>query len=68
MRLRIVGDDLEFYVDNVLARSTTKTGSDGQLVGLFAHDCIADFDDVTLRMAVAPEPTVTLGAREDRCP
>jgi hypothetical protein len=68
MRLRIVGDALELYVDNVLARSTTKTGSDGQLVGLFAHDCVADFDDVTLRMAVAPEPTVALGAREDRCP
>lgn len=68
MRLRYVGDDLELYVDGTLALSATKAGADGQLVGLFAHDCTADFDDVTVRMAASPEPTVQLGAREDRCP
>lgn len=68
MRLRYIGDDIAMYVDDVLALSATQSGSDGQLVGLFAHDCVADFDDITVRMAVAPEPTVTLGAVEDRCP
>lgn len=68
MRLRYIGDDIAMYVDDVLALSATQAGSDGQLVGLFAHDCVADFDDVTVRMAVDPEPTVTLGAIEDRCP
>lgn len=68
MRLRYIGNDLELYVDGTLALSATKTGADGQLIGLFAHDCTADFDDVTVRMAASPEPTVQLGAREDRCP
>jgi hypothetical protein len=68
VRLRYVGDDLELDVDGALALSATKTGADGELVGLFAHDCTADFDDVTVRMAASPEPTVQLGTREDRCP
>ena len=68
MRLRYIGDDVEMFVDDVLALSATQSGSDGQLVGLFAHDCVAEFDDITVRMAVAPQPTATLGAVEDRCP
>jgi hypothetical protein len=68
MRLRYVGDAIEMYIDGALVLSATQPGSDGKLVGLFAHDCIADYDDVTVRLAVSPEPSAMLGAREDRCP
>lgn len=66
LRLRVVSDQIDFFVDDAPVASTTKTGSDGTYVGLFAHNCDVDYDDVRVRMAMTPEPVATLGAVQ-RC-
>ena len=67
LRLRFVGDDLALAVDGVPTLATTKAGSDGNLVGIYAHDCDVDYDDVRVRMYQQPEPTYTVGPDEPRC-
>jgi hypothetical protein len=67
LRMRFVGDVVELFIDGTLALSATKSGWDGDLVGLYAHDPDVDFDDVTVRMAMTPEPIAQLGARSP-CP
>ncbi len=66
VRLRVIGDVLTLYVDDEQIATATKTGSDGQLIGLFAFNSDVDYDDVRVRMAATPEPTATVGA-EQRC-
>ncbi|HEY5950031.1 MAG TPA: hypothetical protein VIV40_31265 [Kofleriaceae bacterium] len=66
LRMRIIGDTITFFVDDQLVVSTTKAGADGNMIGLFAHNCDVDYDDVRVRMAASPEPTATLGAVQ-RC-
>jgi hypothetical protein len=67
LRLRFLGDDLALAADGVPTLATTKTGSDGNLVGIYAHDCDVDYDDVRVRMYQEPEPMSTLGPDEPRC-
>jgi hypothetical protein len=67
LRLRFVGDDLELFVDDVRVATATRPGADGLQVGLFAHNCDVDYDDVRVRLAMEPEPIAMLGASEDRC-
>jgi len=64
LRLRYVGDAIDFFVDGALTLAAIKPGSDGQMLGLYAHDTDIDYDDLTVRMAIAPEPVATLGPRE----
>jgi hypothetical protein len=66
LRLRMIGDTLDFFVDDQPVATATKSGSDGSLIGLFAHNCDVDYDDVRVRMAMTPEPLATLGT-EERC-
>jgi hypothetical protein len=66
LRMRVVGDAITFFVDDQMITSAVKSGSDGTFIGLFAHNCDVDFDDVRVRMAASPEPTATLGAQQ-RC-
>jgi hypothetical protein len=63
LRMRTVGTLVELYVDGALVLTTTTGGGDGQMIGLYAHDTDVDFDDITVRMAVAPAPVATLGPR-----
>ena len=67
LRLRFVGDNLALAVDNVPTLETTKAGSDGNLIGIYAHDCDVDYDDVRVRMYQEPEPAYVLGPDEARC-
>lgn len=64
MRLRFVGDALELNIDGSTTLATTKSGSNGQLVGIYAHDTDVDYDDIIVRPLMQPEPTVTLGPDE----
>ena len=68
LRLRFVGDTLEFAIDDEPALTAIRPGSDGMLVGLYGYEPDVDFDDVRLRAVIAPEPTTQLGADEERCP
>lgn len=67
LRLRYVGDSIELFIDGVQTLVATKSGSDGELVGIFAHDCEVDFDDVRVRLAMDPEPVATIGPEEQYC-
>jgi hypothetical protein len=67
LRMRIIADTLELYVDGALQLTAVKTGSDGRMVGIFAVDNDTDFDDVRIRLAQTPEPVATIGA-EQHCP
>ncbi|HUS30073.1 MAG TPA: hypothetical protein VMZ53_16315 [Kofleriaceae bacterium] len=67
LRLRFLGDDLALVIDGTPTLATTKTGADGTHVGLYAHDCDVDYDDVRVRMYQQPEPAYTLGPDEPRC-
>jgi hypothetical protein len=67
LRLRFVGDNLALALDGMPVLAATKTGSDGNHVGLYAHDCDVDYDDVRVRLYQEPEPSYTLGADEARC-
>ena len=66
MRMRVIGDLVQLYVDDVLLLAAMQPGSDGRTVGIFAVDNDVDFDDVRVRLAAAPEPTATIGA-EQKC-
>jgi hypothetical protein len=66
LRMRLVGDAITFHVDDQLAASATRSGFDGQMLGLFAYNCDVDYDDVRVQLAMMPEPTATIGA-EQRC-
>jgi hypothetical protein len=59
---------VNFSVDGTHILTATATGSDGNHVGLYAHDTDVDYDDIRVRMLTLPEPTVTIGADEVRCP
>ncbi|NVB85021.1 MAG: hypothetical protein HOV81_42030, partial [Kofleriaceae bacterium] len=65
---RVVGIDLAFQIVDGVPLTATKPGSDGKLVGLYAHDCDVDFDDVRMRTLITPEPSAQLGPDETRCP
>ena len=67
LRLRFFGDEISLAVDGVPTLATTKPGSNGDLVGLYAHDTDVDYDDVRVRMYQQPEPAYTLGPDEPRC-
>lgn len=67
LTLRFVGDHVTLSIDGEVALEATKTGSDGNFVGLFAHDCDVEFGSVRLRPAIDPEPVATLGPEETRC-
>jgi hypothetical protein len=67
MKLRFVGDTVSLYLGDELVLTTTRAGSDGELLGLFAHDCDVEFDDVRVRHAIDPEPVVTIGPPEPYC-
>lgn len=67
VKLRFVGDVVTLSIDGTVVLTTTKSGSDGNLLGLFAHDCDVQFDGVRVRPAVDPEPIGTLGPEERYC-
>lgn len=67
LRLRFVGDTLEFAIDGEPALTAIRPGSDGMLVGLYGYEPDVDFDDVRLRAVISPEPTTQVGADEGRC-
>lgn len=67
LRLRFFGDNVALALDGVPTLSTTQPGSDGMDIGLYAHDCDVDYDDVRVRMYAEPEPTYTIGPDEPRC-
>ena len=67
LALRFVGDKLTLSIDDRVALTTTKSGADGNLLGIFAHDCDVEFDNVRVRPATDLEPVATLGPEETYC-
>jgi hypothetical protein len=67
LTLRFVGDVLTLSIDGEVALTTTMAGADGNLLGLFAHDCDVEFGYVRVRPAMDPEPLATLGPEERYC-
>lgn len=63
LRMRTIGTLSELSVDGAVVLSTTTAGGDGQMIGLYAHDTDADFDDITVRVAIEPAPVASLGPR-----
>jgi hypothetical protein len=64
IRMVTIGTNVSLYVDGTMQVSTTKTGSDGRAIGIFAVDNDVDFDNVRVRMALNPEPAGSLGPAE----
>ena len=64
LRLRFAGDTVELYVDGTLEASGPSLATNGDRVGLFAHQADLDYDDVRARAVLVPEPVVALGTLE----